>query len=39
MNNTEKQIDWLITILPLTLILLSSVLIFLMREQSNEVLS
>lgn len=39
MNNTEKQIDWLITILPLTLILLSSVLFFLMPEQSNEVLS
>ena len=38
-KNTARQIDWMITLLPLGLIIALSVLFFALPEQSNQVLS
>ena len=39
MNNEKKQIDWMITLVPLAIVVALSVIFFFVPEQSNEVLS
>lgn len=39
MNQKKKQIDWMITLVPLSIVVALSVIFFFLPEQSNEVLS